>query len=166
MLLNVALDRYKIHRWLSITSGILALISAGAITTVLTKLVGSSVFQIVAAITAFCSGIISIISSNYKDDETSKIFAGSSKYLDLRNRTIAVILHPDKNEKEYNKQLIHLENEYVNLDAQYSRYFSRCETKTSESKWWQKKQRELSLPIDFLDDSFPKSSDDQIEPII
>jgi len=129
ILLDVALHRHLIHKRLSMTSGILALISAATITSVLTKLVGSFNFQIIAAILAFTAGIISLISSNYKDDETSKIFSGSAKYLELRNKIIAFTLNPINTEAEFNKHLEVFEMEYVKLDGDFSRYFDRRRTK-------------------------------------
>src|SRR6202012_4854697 len=60
MLFDSAINREKVKKTLTIISGVLALFSATAITTILTKLVGSIAVQVLAALSAFASGIISL----------------------------------------------------------------------------------------------------------
>ncbi len=75
MLLQSALSKAKIKKGLNITSGVLALFSAGAITTVLVKYLGNETQQIIAALTVAISGFISlIITAYYAEQDTSKIF--------------------------------------------------------------------------------------------
>ncbi|MCH7410188.1 hypothetical protein MM239_12340 [Belliella sp. DSM 111904] len=124
MLLQNAISKAKVRKRLAVTSGILALLSAGAITSVLIKFLGNEILQIVGAFSAALSGFISLlITSNYKEEETSIIFEGSSKYLLLRDKAYRILINPNISQKLIFNNLDALQTEYGNLDGIYSKYF-------------------------------------------
>ncbi len=61
MLLTSGLRKSRVKRLLTIISGVLALFSAGTVAGVLTEIVGGKGMQVMAALTAGVSGIISLI---------------------------------------------------------------------------------------------------------
>ncbi|MFN2440491.1 MAG: hypothetical protein ABR503_14905, partial [Chitinophagaceae bacterium] len=123
LLLQSAISKSKSKKGLTITSGILALFSAGAITSVIVKYFGNDFLQIIAAITAALSGILSLILSIYFSEEnTSKIFEGASKYLTLRDKTYRLLLKPNNTNEKFYEELSILQSEYAQLDEPYSKY--------------------------------------------
>jgi len=74
LLLQSAIRRTRIKKNLTISSGLLSLLSAGAITTVLVKYLGNDILQIIAAAAAALSGIFSLILTiNYAEENTTNI---------------------------------------------------------------------------------------------
>jgi hypothetical protein len=123
MLLQSALSKAKVKKALNITSGVLALLSAGAITTVLVKYFGNETLQIIAALTAAISGFISLlITAYYVEEETSKIFEGSSKYLSLRDKAYRLLINPNASNEQVFNDLANLQSEYAQYDGSYSKY--------------------------------------------
>lgn len=123
MLLQVAVARSKMKKKLTIASGVLALFSAGTITTVIIKLFGNEVLPILAAVSAAISGIISLIlSAYYTDDETSKIYEGSSKYLLLRDKAYRLLINPTISNKEAFSALEKFGHDYFEYDSLYSKF--------------------------------------------
>lgn len=117
------IKRTNRKKGLSVLSGILALFSAGAIASVLVKYFGNEIIQTIAAISAFISGILTLlVTIYYTDDETSKILEGSSKYLDLRERISNLKLNPTITKQEKYEAIVVLKAEYSNLDNIYSQY--------------------------------------------
>lgn len=123
ILLQRALSKSIIKKRLTIYSGILALFSAGAITTVIVKFFGNEILQIIAAISAAISGSLSIIITiYYAEEDTSKMFEGSSKYLSLKDKAYRILINPNSsNEQTYN-DLANLQIEYAQLDESFSKY--------------------------------------------
>ena len=123
MFLQSALSKSKTKKILNITSGSLALLSAGAITAVLTVYLGDKILQIVAALTAAISGFISLLLTSYfVEEETSKIFEGASKYLSLRDKSYRMLINPNSSNEQIFKDLEILLNEYAQLDESYAKY--------------------------------------------
>ena len=123
MLLHDALSRSKQKKRLTFISGLLALFSAGTITTVIVKFFDNEVLQIIAAFTAATSGFISLMTSvYYVEEETSKIFLGSSKYLALRDKAYRLLIQPNTTNEQIFKELENLLVEYAQLDESYSKY--------------------------------------------
>ena len=82
-----------IKKRLSVFSGVLALVSAGTITTVLVAAFGERVLQILAAATSALSGAIVLVTSSYfRDADVTSMFAGSSKYLALRQKANRLLI--------------------------------------------------------------------------
>lgn len=123
ILLEIAHSRSRRKKSLTLTSGILALLSASAITTTLFTLFGNQGLQILAALTSAGAGILSLIISSYKDDEIQKMFAGSSAYLALRENLTDIQLEPDLSAKELFMRIQTAKHEYAELDLLYSQFF-------------------------------------------
>ncbi|MCP5107739.1 MAG: hypothetical protein GY950_30405 [bacterium] len=125
-LLLSGLRKSRKRKALNIAAGVLALISAGAITTVVADLFEEKrVQQIIAALVAGLSGMISIIISAYfNDDEILSMLTGSSKYLALRESVYRLVIDPSISNEERFQILSQLQDEYSKLDETYSRYFS------------------------------------------
>jgi len=128
-LLQVALAKSRRRKNLTIFAGVLALSSAAAIVTYLTREIGPSGVQALAAAVAFLSGTISlIVTAHYGEDEIFGRLAGASKYLSLRDSISRLAMDADLPERARFKQFTALQHEYANLDASYSRYFTSSTT--------------------------------------
>jgi hypothetical protein len=93
ILTKQAISRTKWNRGLHLASGLIALLSGGAITAVLTELTSSLGVKIFAAVFAFSSGIISLVASTLFDTkETQSMFDGASQFLVLRDR-LRLLVH-------------------------------------------------------------------------
>ena len=124
-LLYYGLRKSRRRKALNISAGVLALISAGAITTVITDLFGEKILQILAALLGGLSGTISlIITAYFSDDEILSMLTGSSKYLALRESVYRLVIDSSISDKERFKILSQLQDDYSKLDETYSRYFS------------------------------------------
>jgi len=109
----------------SILAGILALTSAGAIAAVMSKLLGDMVVQLIAAITAGASGVVSLlIATYYSDDTVFNMLLGSTKFLTLRENVYRLVIHPNMSDADRFARLGEFQTEYVRLDETYSRYFA------------------------------------------
>jgi hypothetical protein len=124
-LLRSALAKSRAKKLLSILAGVLALLSAGAMTAVFSKLFGQEGLQYLAALIALVSGIISLfVTSYFGDDEILSRLAGSSKYLSLRDSVFRLAINEDIPDKQKFRLLADLQEEYSDLDSAYSKYFS------------------------------------------
>ena len=124
-LLRSALAKSRAKKLLSILAGVLALVSAGAMTAVLSKLFGQEGLQYVAAVIALASGTISLVVTSYfGDDEILSRLAGSSKYLSLRDSVFRLAINQDIPDKQKFRVLAELQQQYSDLESAYSKYFS------------------------------------------
>ena len=124
-LLVSAHRKLRTKKMLSIFSGLLALGSAGAITTVLVDAFGDRGLQILAAATAALAGTITLVMSSYfSEEDVASMFTGSSKYLALRENVYRLVIHPTITEEGRFAVLTELQEEYTRLDESYSRFFS------------------------------------------
>lgn len=125
-LLDSGLNRSKRRKQLTILAGVLALTSAATIAAFMTKLFGADGMQGISALVAVVSGTISlVVAAHYADDEIVGRLAGASKYLALRDAVFQLVIDPDTTDKQRRKSLANLQAEYTNLDATYSKYFTR-----------------------------------------
>jgi len=115
--------KLRMKKRLSIASGLLALVSAGTMTTVLVAALGDRWFQILAAATAALSGTITLFLNYFSDDDVARMFTGSSKYFALRENLSQLVL-PGISDKERFAELTKLRQEYIRLDESYSRFRS------------------------------------------
>lgn len=123
-LLHKAWRRSRASRALTLLSGLLALFSAGTITAVLTDLLGTAKMQILAAVAAGISGVVSLIVATYFDDrETAEILAGATKYLSLREKAYGILLHPSISKAKLHSKLVELQAEYAGVDEIFARHF-------------------------------------------
>ena len=119
------LHKAKRRKALTVLAGVLALTSAGAITTVISRVFGSIAIQLAAALTAAVSGTVSLlITSYYSDDAVFNMLLGSTKYLALRENVYRLVIHPSLTDDERFRLLEEFQVEYARLDETYSRYFS------------------------------------------
>jgi hypothetical protein len=80
-------SRTKWEKGLHIASGIIALFSGSAITSVVTALTSSLSVKILAAALAFLSGIISLFTTIlFTEKETQQMFDGAAQYAAFRDR--------------------------------------------------------------------------------
>ncbi len=87
------------------------------------KIVGNEVIQILAALLALLSGILSLVSNvNYTVEDTSNIFEASSKYYSLSSRVHTVLLKPNLKADELFENLKLLLGDYSALNEAYSKY--------------------------------------------
>ena|SRR2546430_11030633 len=94
-LLLSGLRKSRRRKALNIAAGVLALTSAGAITTVIANFFGSKGIQLLAALVAGLSGAISlVITAYFNDDEILSMLNGSSKYLALRESLYRLVINP------------------------------------------------------------------------
>ena len=129
VLLWRAHQRLRVKKILNVISGILALFSAGAITAALLTVIGNNGLQILAAVTALFSGIISLVLVNLLNDvETAQMFAGASAFLSLREKLGQAQLSLKFN-KMSNKNILALldacKATYSDLDSQFGIYVVR-----------------------------------------
>jgi hypothetical protein len=120
-----ALRKSRLRGALNISAGVLALLSAGAITTVLTDLFGHKGIQVLAAFIAAASGTISLlVSTHFEDGEIFAMLSGATKYLELREATWRLAINPRLSDEQRFDMLADLQVEYVRLDEAYARYLS------------------------------------------
>jgi hypothetical protein len=119
------LRKAKRKKALTILAGILALTSAGTITTVISNVWGNIGIQLAAALTAAVSGTVSLfITAYYSDDAVFSMLLGSTKYLTLRENVYRLVIHPNMSDADRFTRLEEFQAEYGRLDEIYSRYFS------------------------------------------
>src|SRR6516164_7079129 len=88
-----AISRTKWNKRVHIASGVIALLSGGAVTAVFTELTSSLAVKIFAAVFAFSSGIISLVAATLFDPkETQSMFDGANQFLVLRDR-LRLLVH-------------------------------------------------------------------------
>lgn len=132
-LLQSAHRKLRMKKILSIISGVLALGSAGAITTALVSTLGDRGLEMLAAVIAALSGTITlVISSYFSEEDVASMFTGSSKYLALRENVYRLVIHPTITEEERFAILTELQEEYAQLDETYSRFFSYSSVVTGD----------------------------------
>lgn len=158
-LLQSAHRKLRMKKILSIISGVLALGSAGAITTALIATLGDRGLEILAAIIAALSGTITlVISSYFSEEDVASMFTGSSKYLALRENVYRLVIHPTITEEERFTILTELQKEYAELDESYSRFFSNYGTYTGSEaiSFGEEYQYSSMSPVPHLNINDPK----------
>src|SRR6476660_4325863 len=111
-LLLTGLKKSRRRKALTIVAGILALTSAGAITTVIAKIFGDTGTQLLAALTDVVSGIVSLfVTSYYSDDEVVAKLTGAAKYLALRENVYRLVIQPNISDDDRFARLAELQDE-------------------------------------------------------
>ena len=124
-LLKSGLQKSHRRKALNIAAGMLALLSAGAITSVIANVVGKDAVQLIAAGVATISGALSlVITAYYSDDEILNMLTGASKYLALRESVFRIIVNPKIEDEERYALMTQFQDAYAKLDETYARYFS------------------------------------------
>jgi hypothetical protein len=111
------------RRALIFGSGVLALISGGSITAVISNWTDSSTVKILSAGLAFLSGFTSLLLGAFFDDkEIQKMYDGAGKFLALRNRVKSAGSKPQMTEKAAHESLTKLQEEYAKLSQEYDQF--------------------------------------------
>jgi hypothetical protein len=118
-LMRLAERRRKWRRHLIVFSGIIALISGGAITAVISNLTDSMTIKVLSASLAFASGLTSLFLGTYFDDkETQKMYEGAARYLEFRDRAKRAVMKPLSPAAAY-ETFAKLQEEYAKLAKDY-----------------------------------------------
>jgi hypothetical protein len=125
---DLLLTSIKKSRWrkaLIVAAGLLSLLSAGAIATVMSSLLPKFGTQLLAAIISAVSGAISLVSAAYfAEHEIMAMFTGASEYLTLRESAYRIVTAPEFSDNKRFTLLTELQKEYAKLDKTYARYFT------------------------------------------
>jgi len=114
----------KTRQLLTYLSGILALLSAGAVTTVLSTNLSETIMQWVAAIAATVSGILSLTIAVYNREEViTEMFNGAHDFLSLRTRVHMLLFDTKVPLAELNTSIRALNAEYIDLQSRYGSIF-------------------------------------------
>ena len=122
-LLGLAYRQTRRRKRLNIAAGVLALLSAATVTSVLADFTPAPAMKVLAALLSTVSGLISIFgNTGFKDSEIAEIYNGAARYLNLRDRAKRVLLNPNIDAQQMHKTLEELHGLYSELDVQYQRY--------------------------------------------
>jgi len=122
---RTALRKGKRRKALTVLAGILALTSAGAITTVISIAFGNIGIQLAAALTAAVSGLISLLTPTYYSESTVfHMLQGSARFLALRENLHRLVIYSDMSDAERLRLFDGFKAEYVKLDEVYNQYYS------------------------------------------
>lgn len=138
MLWLCASQRTNRSKWLHVTASSLALLSSGTITTAITGLVDKQAIQVIAAILAFTSGILSlIISTIYDAKETNRMYEGASRYAQLREKTqIALDQVASLSDNHCIEILKDLRTEYVSISGEFDPLLSNHNVIALRDGWF------------------------------
>jgi Zn-dependent protease with chaperone function len=112
--------RYR--RLLSAASGILAFLSGASILSLLsTYLQNSDAAKVVAALLAFLSTFVTILTQTFFDDkETLKMWQGAAEFLALREKILDTMAnYKDMTDKTAQKAIADVRKEYVKTSTKY-----------------------------------------------
>jgi hypothetical protein len=104
-------------------AGILALLSAASITSVLSDYVTAPAMKILAVVLSTVSGFISLLHGFvFKESEIHELYSGASNYLNLRERSQRVLLNTQLDIKQRLKALEEIQHSYTELDSKFQRF--------------------------------------------
>ena len=113
----------SLKNFLTITAGILSLISAATLAAVIVEYVSSKTLTITAFILAFLGGILALIGSvKYNHRELFNLHIGASKFLELREHASGIACDRQLAYKTRKQRLSELWEEYTRLSAMYDHY--------------------------------------------
>jgi hypothetical protein len=123
ILLDMAHTQTLRRRRLTLVAGILSLLSAATVTSVLADYTPGPIMKIVAVLLSTAAGFISLLSSiGFKDGEIQDLYVGASRYLALRERSHRISLNKNVEAKEKYSLLEEIQDSYSQLDSQFVRY--------------------------------------------
>ncbi len=117
-----AFHKRNLRRLLSVLSGLLAFISGASMLSVLAAfLPNSDAVKLTAALFAFMSTLVTILSQTYFDDrEILKMFEGSSEFLAIRDKLEQILsASKDFTDKAVQKAIADVRKEYVAASKKY-----------------------------------------------
>jgi mannitol-specific phosphotransferase system IIBC component len=115
---TVAGKNARRRKALSFSAGLLSLVSAGYIITVIANYTSPEIIQILAAVLATLAGVIILLSTLlYKDSELIMLHQGSTKYLNLRDRAYHIMINNGLNVRQKHHRIKDLIREYSELDG-------------------------------------------------
>ncbi len=122
-LLLIATENVRNRRRLSLLAGVLALLSAGSITSLLADALPRGVMTVLAALFATASGFLSLLTSlTLKDTELEQLYEGASRYLNLRDRCHRMLLNKALTSKQAETGLEEVQKSYADLDGLFTRF--------------------------------------------
>lgn len=122
-LLGLAYRQTRRRKRLNIAAGVLALLSAATVTSVLADFTPAPAMKVLAASLSTVSGLISLFGNiGFKDSEILDIYTGASSYLTLRERARRALLNRKMDGETMHNTLTELQDIYSELDSKYQRY--------------------------------------------
>ena len=138
-----ALRCSHLNKLLTIVAGLLSLLAAGSIASVLTKLLDPTIMQIIAVVSATISALISAFITAYFNDRTiGKLFSAAAYYLEVREVAKNIYLKPGISAKALHKQLEELQTKYVKGSQMFGEFGKLyCYPLIDRGEYWDKKIR-------------------------
>lgn|SRR6185312_9221694 len=134
LLLAVARGHARRRKRLTLAAGILALLSAATVTSLLADYTPAPATKLIAVILSTASGFISLLGNlGVKDGEIQDLYAGAARYLSLRESSHRVSLNKSMGEEERYRLLEEMQGLYSQLDEQFMRYIEE-EAPTSRGR--------------------------------
>ncbi|WP_128547191.1 hypothetical protein [Larkinella soli] len=125
MLLEVASRQTYRRKRLNITAGVLSLLSAATVTSVLADYTPDPAMKLIAAGFSVISGLISLlVNSGLKDVEVLDLYTGASGYLSLRERANRTRFNTSLDDQKIQNLLEEYQDLYGELDLKYQRYIA------------------------------------------
>ena len=122
-LYDAANRRAQRRKMLHFTAGILALMSGGSITAVITVYANSTGMKVVSAVLAFVSGSITLLLDGFYDvSETQQMFSGASKFMLIRERIDIERRRPTLTDAKAFDRLSKFAAEYAEISQRYESY--------------------------------------------
>jgi hypothetical protein len=119
-LLSKATDRTRLRRILHVTAGVLALLSAASITSIIAELTNSMAVKIFSAALAFISGVITLLISTYMEErETLRMFEGAAGFMSIRDKATISADEAGVTESKAYTELRKLREEYGKCSKEF-----------------------------------------------
>lgn len=123
-LLEIAGHQTLRRRRLNLAAGVLSLLSAAAVTSLLAAYTPPPLTKVVAVVLSTASGLISLLGNvGFKDSEMQEIYAVAAGYLTLRERAHLGSLNDSLDDEERYHLLEELQKGYSDLDEKFERFF-------------------------------------------
>jgi len=124
-LLGRAAATTRQRRTFSFAAGILALLSAGSVTSLLADYANPKLMKLLAVLFSTVSGFIALLNSLIvKDSEIQHLYLGASKYLGLRDRCQQLVLNDTMTVKQQQATIAEIQRSYADLDSSFMRHLS------------------------------------------
>jgi hypothetical protein len=123
LLLRAAHGHTLRRRRLTLAAGILSLLSAATVTSLLADYTPAPITKIVAVILSTAAGFISLLGNlGVKDNEIQDLYAGATRYLTLRENSHRISLNDRIEAEEKYRLLEEMQGLYSQLDEQFTRH--------------------------------------------
>ena len=120
---QLAAERIAWAKHLQLAAGVLALVSAASITSLISTLSNPTTLKIFAAVVAFASGVITMVIPTYFDQkENLTILEGANRFLELRDEANTLAKRPSLTPTETYDALERLRRAYDEQSARYGQF--------------------------------------------